>query len=64
MLRRLTKRRWLLVLLALALPLGVFAFSKWWEGTRNVCEECDQLDRGQVNRLYGTRDEGPESDGA
>jgi len=35
MLRRLTKRRWLLVLLALALPLGVFAFSKWWEGTRN-----------------------------
>jgi metallo-beta-lactamase class B len=32
---RLTKRRWLLVLLALAVPLGVFAFSKWWEGTRN-----------------------------
>jgi metallo-beta-lactamase class B len=35
MLRRLTKRRWLLVLLALAVPLGAFAFSKWWEGTRN-----------------------------
>jgi metallo-beta-lactamase class B len=32
---RLTKRRWLLVLLALAVPLGVFAFSRWWEGTRN-----------------------------
>ena len=35
MLRRLTNRRWLLVLLALALPLGGFALSKWWEGTRN-----------------------------
>ena len=32
---RLTKRRWLLVLLALAVPLGAFAFPKWWEGTRN-----------------------------
>jgi metallo-beta-lactamase class B len=32
---RLTKRRSLLVLLALAIPLGAFAFSKWWEGTRN-----------------------------
>jgi metallo-beta-lactamase class B len=35
MLRRLTKRRWLLSLLALAVPLGAFAFSRWWEGTRN-----------------------------
>jgi metallo-beta-lactamase class B len=33
--RRLTKRRWLLILLAPAVPLAAFAFSKWWEGTRN-----------------------------
>jgi len=35
MLLRLTKRRWLLILLALAVPPGVYAFSKWREGGRN-----------------------------